>query len=583
ERYSKPLKNWQSFSRKVLLPFKKWLKDFAAFFNETSYKQIWILLWVLYFNIPAIVVDFFAYYLYFVPSFDVASLYGQLLKLTVDLAPMVRFIPVLGWIVIGFVALNAFCRNQAFDTLDHCERKNAGFINERGVVTIVYGKMGVGKTALLTSMALTEEANMRRMALEVLLENDIKFPHFPWDRLRAEIKQRLEDRRIVDARYSVESWLRPLRQKFEWFAKHPESAKWLHRNAVKRNFFDCSFGYDFDLYPTTYNDELSLTKLYDAIEDYTKAYVVYAVDTSLILANYSIRTDALREELNYFPVWNHDFFARDVRLQEAHSRYCHILDFDMLRLGKRMKENNVNRNAFGFGVYVVSEIDKERKNQNDLKEMKVKEETCNQRNDLFNSCLKMSRHACVIGNRVFLKIFCDLQRPEDWGAGGREVGEVVFIDEKGPLAPVLPFFSPFWLCEGIYKVGKKIYDKICVKHLFPTFEKTLTAHALKSFFAKLDNHYTKVNNLFGCQVLNLKLESGTLDGPVKECKYYRMPKKDFSKRYSTNCLSAIFDGAEPNTVSIADLPCYASIMANNAELAMQNSHFQRDISSMKSA
>ena len=194
-----------------------------------------------------------------------------------------------------------------------------------------------------------------------------------------------------------------------------------------------TFGYDFERYEITYNDELKIIELYDAIEDYACAYFVYTVETSLIISNYSVRTDAMMEDLGNFPLWDSDFFKRDPRLMDAYSRHAHIIDFDMLRLGKRMVEENPNRNAFGFGVYLVSEIDKERKNALELKETKINVDNCNQKNDLFNSCLKMSRHACVIANRVFLKIICDLQRPEDWGAGGREVGEVVYIAENGEL------------------------------------------------------------------------------------------------------------------------------------------------------
>lgn len=72
-----------------------------------------------------------------------------------------------------------------------------------------------------------------------------------------------------------------------------------------------------------------------------------------------------------------------------------------------------------------------------------------------------------------------------------------------------------------------------------------------------------------------------MDGNSQKRKFYRMPKKDFSKRYSTNCLSAIFEGDVPNTISIADLKEYADIMATAAELQSQNSHFQEDIRKMK--
>ena len=281
------------------------------------------------------------------------------------------------------------------------------------------------------------------------------------------------------------------------------------------------------------------------------------------------------------PLWDSDFFKRDPRLMDAFSRYAHIIDFDMLRLGKRMLANNPNRNAFGFGVYVVSEIDKERKNALELRETKKNTDECNQVNDLFNACLKMSRHACVIANRVFLKIFCDLQRPEDWGAGGREVGEIVYIAEKGDMCPTLPFVSTYWWTSAIYARLRARFDRFYTEYIHVRSDNTLFVHLTKSIMARLGKHYQGIEDLFGAQTLHLECESGRMDGEVKKTKFYRMPKKDYSRRYSTNCLSAIFEGDVPNRVSINDFVTYAGVMATAEELALQNSHFQRDLEKRK--
>ena len=48
-------------------------------------------------------------------------------------------------------------------------------------------------------------------------------------------------------------------------------------------------------------------------------------------------------------------------------------------------------------------------------------------------------------NKVFIRIICDLQRPEAWGAGGRELGEVIYIKDKSELAPASPLQE--FLCE----------------------------------------------------------------------------------------------------------------------------------------
>ena len=90
-------------------------------------------------------------------SFDFGNIYTQLLKLLADLTPMIRFIPGVIWCLIGIWAYNYICRSMAFTRLYYAERCNRAFLSERGVVTTVYGEMGIGKTQMVTSMALSSE------------------------------------------------------------------------------------------------------------------------------------------------------------------------------------------------------------------------------------------------------------------------------------------------------------------------------------------------------------------------------------------------------------------------------------------
>ncbi len=583
DKDSRPLRLWRAFTFHVVIPVREWLRGFVGFLRKNdNYVKWWALLWVLYFNAAVIVVEFIAFYLYLISSFDFAAIYPQLVKLLHDLAPAVRFLPGVVWAGLGLWLFDYLCRKVAYDRLYAREEKNEKFVDDRGVVTIVYGPMGVGKTSLLTSLSLTAEVKLRNDAFEILIERDMMFPHFPWCQLRSELRAAAERREIVDAD-SCKAWARRWESWYRWTTED----KTVRRSWAKRckrhpfRYRNMAFGYDTAHYPMTYEGELGTVTLWDAIEEYTCAYFIFTIETSLIISNYSIRIDEIKEDLGNMPLWNSDFFKRDPRLMDTYSRYAHIIDFDMLRLGKRMLADNPNRNAFGFGVYVVSEIDKERKNALELRETKKNTEECNQVNDLFNACLKMSRHACVIANRVFLKIFCDLQRPEDWGAGGREVGEIVYIAEKGDMIPTLPFVSTYWWTSAIYGRLRRRFDKFYTKYIHVRSDNTLFVHLLKSVMARLGKHYKDVEDLFGSQTLYLECESGRMDGDVKKTKFYRMPKKDYSRRYSTNCLSAIFEGDVPNRVSINDFATYAGVMATAEELALQNSHFQRDLEKRK--
>ena len=69
-----------------------------------------------------------------------------------------------------------------------------------------------------------------------------------------------------------------------------------------------------------------------------------------------------------------------------------------------------------------------------------------------------------------------------------------------------------------------------------------------------------------------------MDGEQLSRRLYKMPKKIYANRYSTDCLAGIFERrAEQNNVGLDDLPGYAGIRATWKELQAQHSHFQNDM------
>lgn len=562
---SKPLRALKCITACTYIPVKYWVIEFISFIKERkAYWVTWLCIWLYCFNAFTIVIEFLAYWLYFSMAFDISNLYLQVYKLALDLFAVVNFIPLWAWLIIGYFVLNAIAMKMAYQRLYHNERRNRGFLNERGVVTVAYGRMGVGKTLQITDMALSAEVELRDMAYEIILETDMHFPYFPWIELELRLRWACQVLTIYDLP-SCRKWVRKMR---DMWIKEPRDKTLI-------------FNYDYERYGLSYDDKLKLADIWTAIEDYACAYFVYTVQSSLLVANYSVRVDTLKADLGNFPLWDSDFFKRDSRLIDSYSRHAHILDFDMLRLGRKMLEDNPNRNAFGFGVYLVSEIDKERKNTPELKEVKASATKCNQKNDLFNVLLKMSRHACVIANRVFIKVLADLQRPDSLGADARELGEIMNIKAKGDMSPVLPFFSPFYIIDLIYCGLKGLFDGFYSQYRFNRADNTLPLYLYKGIIARLGKYCEGMRNTFSSQTVSLEIESGSREGEVIKGKWYRMPKKVYSKRYSTDCLSGIFETrAACNYVGLNDLREYADIMATNAELGLQNSHFQTEINSL---
>lgn len=561
DKDSRPLQIFKRVSSVTYRPVRAWLLSFFGFVRDNGiYWKTWLALWLFYFNIFTIFLEFIAFYLYFVVSFDFTTIYRQVYKLLLDLWTGLTFFPLWVWAIAVIVFLSFMARNIAYSRLRHDERKNRGFLNERGVVTIVGGVMGAGKTAFITDMALSAEVQLRDQAFEIILECDLKFPYFPWCNLENELKRAITFHQVFSVP-SCKAWLQKKRQRWE-------------KSSCRAKIFN----YDYERYGLECDDKLKVSAVWSVAEDYACAYFIYTVQSSLLLANYSIRVDGLLSDLGNFPLWNSDFFSRDSRMQQAYSRHAHILDFDMLRLGKILLKDNPNRNAFGFGVYVISEIDKERKNTPELAEVKRNTDECNQKNDLFGVLLKMSRHACVIANRVFVKVLADLQRFGSLGGDVRELGEVVTIEAQSEIVPVLPFFSPFHFFALLYDWLFSRFTNLYTRYRYIRADNTLSMYLLKGLTAAMQRHYTAVCNTFGCGILSLSVESGKMDGEQLSRRWYKMPKKVYANRYSTDCLAGIFERrAEQNNVGLDDLREYAGGRATWEELQLQHSFFQNDM------
>ena len=558
DKDSKPLTIFKRITAHTYTPIKAWLIGFVGFIKEhKNYYVTWLCLWLFYFNAFAILIEFIAYYLYFVVSFDFLNLYRQVYKLFIDLSAAFTFIPLWAWAVVGLVALDKFRKNIAYGVLNHFERRNRGFINARPIVYMVCGTMGKKKTTAITDMALSQEAMLRDKAFEKILENDLKFPNFPWINLENELKRAMEYHEV----YNLATVRKFIAKKRERFFKSATEEK--------------IFGYDFSRYDMFYNDNLKVTDIWETIETYSLLYFIYVIQSSLLISNYSIRVDGVLSDLGNFPLWNADFFKSDSRLIDSYSRHAHIIDFDSLRLGRKLAEKNRKANSFDFGVVIITEVGKERGNSIELSEKKKKDETTNQKNDLFNSWLKMVRHSATVDNFPFVRVITDEQRPESWGADARDLCEIVHIRESGETRLAMPFFS---LAELLYGWLYNKFSGLYYEYRYNRGDNTLAMYLLKGLTAKMRGYYAKIYNRFGYCVLSVQVESGTQDGTIQDGKYYLMSKKIYSKRFSTDCFSDFFTvKALRSPVGINDLNEYATEKATFGELAMQNSYFVNDL------
>ena len=555
---SKAVRFYRRIEKFVYKPVNRFIREFIDFINEHKlYKVLWIITWAYAFNFIAIIVELFAYYFYLVASFDLIHIYRQIYKLTVDLSAVVDFIPLLGWVIIAYIIICLIRKNIAIKRLNHYERRNRGFINERPIVYMVCGSMGTKKTTTITDMALSQQVMFRNKAFEKILENDLKFPYFPWIVLENEIKRCMEYHQI----YNLATCRNYVTKK---------KARWLKNGGVKR-----IFDYDYKKYGTKYDDKLKIVDVWEVIENYVQLFFIYIIESSLIISNYSVRTDDVLSDAGNFPMWSSNFFTRDSRRIEEHSKYSHILDFDSLRLGRKVIEENRNADSFEFGVVVITEIGKERGNNLELIEKKKKDESTNQKNDLFNYWLKMVRHSATVDNYPFVKVITDEQRPASWGADARDLCDIVTIVESGEQRLAMPMF---FVSELLYSFFFSKFEDLYYRYRFSRSDNTLPIYLFKAGFSKFHKFYYGKYNLYGYSVSKVRVEAGTQDGKKKINRYYLANKKIYSNRFSTDCFSDFFmKKSIRSTYGIEDLPEYGCEKATFDEMFLQNSYFIRDL------
>lgn len=571
---TKPLRIFKRISSVTYRPVKAWLISFFGFLRENgTYWKIWVFLWLFYFNVFTIALEIIAYYLYFVVSFDLSTLYRQFYKLLYDLWAAISFIPLWSWIFLALFFIDRLRRNRGYAVLNYNEMKNRGFINARPIVLMVCGTMGKKKTTAITDMALSQEVMFRDKAFEKILETDLKFPYFPWILLERTIAAAMRRHDVYNLA-TCRKFIKHLAGCFYATHSRPEYARAIRRHLRRRYrlFYDnLCFGYDYEQYGFTHDDKLKIVNVWEVLETYAQLYFIYIIQSSLILSNYSIRTDNAMSDMGNFPLWDTDFFKRDSRLQDSYSRHAHILDFDSLRLGKKVIENNPFADSFEFGVVNITEVGKERKNALELQGIKKMEESANQKNDGFNDWLKMIRHSATVDNFPFVKVITDEQRPESWGADARDLCEIVHIRESGETRLAMPFF---FIAELLYSFLFGRFVNLYSRYRYTRGDNTLSMYILKTVAAKIQHYYSGIYNTFGYCTLKVQIESGTQDGQLDENKYYLSNKKIYSKRFSTDCFSDFFTKkALRSPVGIDDLQEYGTEKATFGEMGLQHSYF----------
>ena len=141
------------------------------------------------------------------------------------------------------------------------ELDNCDFIMSQPISEMIVGSQGSGKTTEATDTVLSWQNIFRDKAFEILLDNDLKFPNFPWINFENDLRLAIENHFIYNL-YTVRKWVSEAAERFEEFP----------------SVFTC-FGYDYERYPLLYNDGLNIRNLFEVLDSYARAFFIYIVQS----------------------------------------------------------------------------------------------------------------------------------------------------------------------------------------------------------------------------------------------------------------------------------------------------------------
>jgi uncharacterized protein YggT (Ycf19 family) len=572
-------------ARKIYHPTKNFIQKyiiddfFKYIFKNKAYYIPWLIIWALNLNLVTIALEVIAYYFYFCSTFDLIHIYIQAYKLLLDLSIIITLVPAYVWVIVAIIVFCIWRRWHSFKLLDKLEEADEEYAKSLPISTLVCGAMGTKKTTFLTDIAITINKIFRDVAQDKLIENDMRFPYFPWINLELCIKKGIETHHIYNLA-TCSKFIKILKICNDRADVSPNLIP-TFKNLLKRRYgyaFDnFIFDYDVERYGMYSDDHLERRDLFDVLDTYAKLYFIYIVSGSLLYSNYSIRVDDELKDKKNFPLWESEFFHQSTAESSKNSHYSHVLDYDALRLGTLVLEDNRFKDSLDFGIIVITEIGKERGNQYTVKAHKLLSDKlgieANQDNDSFNIDVKMCRHRSTVDNFPFVFYALDENRQASLGADFAELCDVVYISESSDFKIITPLYS---LDELIYIGINKLFNKYYLNERYYHGNNTLTKHIIKTLYNIFYKHHLFIYNTFSVSKLTLSIQDG-INNKQRASKYKLSKKKIHACRFSTDAWGAYYAyKTAKSEVGIMDVPEFKSKRATLDEIASEHSYFDID-------
>ena len=557
EKQSLGLRCYLKIRKFFIMPIFTFLKDSWNKFKSKKYYFWPGLILILYnLNVISMVLIALSWYLYFVMSLDLASIYHVVAKLVICITPLLMpiFWPL--WVLFIIWIIEKIKIKLGYNKLEDLYDKNDDFVDSLGIVTGIYGAPGVGKNQTETGIITQIECNMRRKAAKDMMEIRLEFPDFPFRKLEERIEMLKDSGKCVNKiqiKYTIQDILKKGKE----------------------------FDYDFKHKKNEHYDELKVRSIEDELLDYSMLYFIYI--SALICSTYSLRSDKGIMMTGHFPSLGYDFFHRDLR-DESLSERSKIFDLNLLRLLKQKNEENQNKAAeefislFDGGIIALSEFGKDRGNRYS-NQSRANYET-KPSNDGTAACFGVFRHLTTVRNHQYGFIVWDEQKLSAFSNAEAAMAEKnIYIGEQNNNYKMA--IPGFFMENTLISWCREHYVNQVDKYIKTRNDQTLYSYFYLRIAGFFNNLSRKINNIFGYRRLEMILSGANINGAQTskgDKGFFLLNKIVFSDRYQTDCYSGFFDTLKLQAKKgINQLDSYSGRVASPSELLKTNGYFTDEL------
>ncbi len=547
--------------KKLELRFQKFLLRLKKRWMELPTKIIkivYLLLFLFATGLLPIVLDVISEALLLLSGGHFERLFSFLIVLVSDLVIYFAKVPLIITLVFAAILFDKLRIRFAKRKLEALCDSNNDFYSSTGNIIAIVGASGTGKTSLLVDAVLSLEEDLRNnKLLKIMHRKEALFPTFPWRRLESFIDYfsslDKNDERRVYSRQTISELINKIFSK-----KDP-----LGYTGVKVCY-----------------DGLKLETLINAAYCYAVAYFYYRIEDSLSFTTTPISHSSHMLVDHYFPIYSTNYFSFSPDDEEERS-YSMILNFDNLRLGKKMEEKDGFSYLLDCGIWAIPEVGKERGSTADLRsKSQYEEDNCTIANDFFYTYLTIERHNAELDYEVLFKGILDDQDCMKLNSDTRQLVEtLITLDRMNSIKGKNALWL-FWLDESICDLITTTFHKTYDMRKAKKQNDTIFWYLFRKCSSAFERYKIRRANHFGYDKIAFYCSNASLDDVTKvngQGYLYLCYAKVYSNRFNDVYLQSLFNKIqEKSTDSILDQKRYSSLNPTYKEFLAQHSFLIND-------